>query len=127
MTVSEGPTSSARSGLAELIELVATRWPGTDESEFFNWLERTAPIGVDRFSDDWDAAQALDALDAVILAAEADSSDARSKTSCAISGAKALLGMPASKKASWKKYSSGAVRPSRLASTQMLDCVDAIT
>ena len=77
MTVSEGPTASARSGLAELIELVATRWPGTDESEFFNWLERTAPIGVDRFSDDWDAAQALDALDAVIfLAAEADSSDA---------------------------------------------------
>jgi hypothetical protein len=76
MTVSEGPTASARSGLAGLIELIATRWPGTDEDEFFSWLERTAPIEVDRSSDDWDAAHALDALDAVILAAEADSSDA---------------------------------------------------
>lgn len=75
MSVSDASAGTARSGLAELLALVAARWPGTDEDEFFTWLEQAAPADIARSNPGWNAAEALDALDAVILAAEADGAE----------------------------------------------------
>lgn len=76
ISVSEERTERAQSGLARLIELVAARWPGDDEEAFFEWLEQAAPAEITESSTEWDAGRALDSLDAVILAAEADSAEA---------------------------------------------------
>ncbi|WP_445152481.1 DEAD/DEAH box helicase [Baekduia sp. Peel2402] len=62
-------SSGARSALAELMQLVRELWAG-DEGSLWDWLETTAPTTV--VSPD-DATEALDALDAVLLAALEDS------------------------------------------------------
>ena len=67
------PQGNADSALAALVQQVARLAPTADADALGEWLEITAPQYIDQESPEFDAAVALDALDAVILAAMHDS------------------------------------------------------
>jgi hypothetical protein len=67
-----GTTEEARSALAELVASLWESWSG-DQASFLRWLEETAPRSVEEIDD---PTQALDALDAVLIAALEDAVEA---------------------------------------------------